>query len=141
MATARSKQREGQSEGTDGEASIWVLLAVLVAALGAILYQFGLRAPTATLDVKSPQIALPQGTLLGTILSDRDLPVPIEAWLGVPYARPPIGPLRFARPESVVALKQRFNATQYGHRYVMVASITVQARRTDAIQLPWQATT
>lgn len=45
----------------------------------------------------SPTISLPQGKLVGVKLHD-SLPEPVDGWLGVPYAQPPIGDLRFRLP-------------------------------------------
>ncbi|KAL1878302.1 hypothetical protein Plec18167_004369 [Paecilomyces lecythidis] len=41
-----------------------------------------------------PSIILPQGTIVGINLRDK-LPQTVEAFLGVPYALPPVGDLRF----------------------------------------------
>lgn len=92
------------------------MMVGMLAILGGVVYQFGLRSPSPSLD--DPRVALQQSTFVGKVLSNTDLPVPIEAWLGIPYAQPPTGPLRFARPKPVWKLKQKVDATEYGYRYV-----------------------
>ncbi|XP_015520819.2 esterase E4-like isoform X1 [Neodiprion lecontei] len=50
-----------------------------------------------TKDIAAPVVTIPQGTLQGTIRTtnhNRN----ISAFLGIPYAQPPIGNLRFANP-------------------------------------------
>lgn len=47
-----------------------------------------------------PCIFLPQGRVLGKQIVD-DLPRPVEAFLGIPYALPPIGDRRFRPPVKV----------------------------------------
>lgn len=67
-----------------------------------------------------------QGTMHGTQLHDE-----VNAFLGIPYAKPPVGDLRFQPPqaieESSIRKDSHFNATSFGpachqfmYRYVMV---------------------
>uniref|UniRef100_A0A803T2K1 Carboxylic ester hydrolase n=1 Tax=Anolis carolinensis TaxID=28377 RepID=A0A803T2K1_ANOCA len=46
-----------------------------------------------------PTVSTRLGRLQGTLLSVEDAPVPVKAFLGVPFAKPPLGSLRFAPPE------------------------------------------
>lgn len=47
-----------------------------------------------------PSVTTEQGTILGTVIT-QDIPRPIEAFRGIPYAQPPIGDLRFRAPVPV----------------------------------------
>lgn len=63
-------------------------------------------------------VTLPQGTLLGKIMDHGPWPNPVEGFLGVPYALPPLGDLRFADPVAVESSNQTFEATEFGPRLV-----------------------
>ncbi|KAI7484608.1 alpha/beta-hydrolase [Hortaea werneckii] len=63
-----------------------------------------------------PTVTIRQGTLKGKDLSSTNHPVPIEAWLGVRYAKPPVGKLRFARPVALPPSNEVFDATEWGYR-------------------------
>lgn len=65
-----------------------------------------------------PTITIDQGTYIGKVLESSNHPVEIEAFLGVRYAQPPIGELRFAKPVALSPSKETFQATEYGYRYV-----------------------
>jgi triacylglycerol lipase len=64
----------------------------------------------------APRAESPQGTFVGTVLDDLNHPVPIEAFLGIPYAQPPVGQLRFAKPVPVENRNGTFQATEYSAR-------------------------
>ncbi|KAI6765602.1 hypothetical protein HG530_006672 [Fusarium avenaceum] len=62
----------------------------------------------------SPTIPIPQGKLVGVKLHD-SLPEPVDGWLGVPYAQPPIGDLRFRLPVKVSPSPDTvIDASKYG---------------------------
>ncbi|OJJ45199.1 hypothetical protein ASPZODRAFT_152914 [Penicilliopsis zonata CBS 506.65] len=67
----------------------------------------------ASTDNSPPSVVLPQGRLLGTTLTDA-LPCRITAFLGVPYALPPVGERRFRRPVKVPASTDTVDASRYG---------------------------
>ncbi|XP_062829138.1 cocaine esterase [Anolis carolinensis] len=46
-----------------------------------------------------PTVSTRLGRLRGTLLSVEGAPAPVKAFLGVPFAKPPLGALRFAPPE------------------------------------------
>jgi carboxylesterase type B len=60
-----------------------------------------------------PTVNLPQGTVIGTVLKN-DLKRNVEAFLGIPYALPPVGELRFKRAVKVPRSSKVIHATEYG---------------------------
>lgn len=84
---------------------------------------FGLLAVTLTLilgwlliPASIPTVILRQGTFQGVIIKRPSFPKPVEAHLGIPYALPPVGELRFARPRPVLASNETFEASRFGPR-------------------------
>lgn len=61
-------------------------------------------------------IKIPQGTYRGFEDLDNKFPQGLHEWLNVPYALPPIGPLRFKPPQPVPDSDTVFNASVYGYR-------------------------
>jgi carboxylesterase type B len=62
----------------------------------------------------TPTIALPQGKLVGVKLND-NLPQAVDGWMGVPYALPPTGDLRFRLPVKVPASPDKvIDVSEYG---------------------------
>jgi len=61
----------------------------------------------------APAVTIAQGTIIGAIL-EKDLKRKIDAFLGIPYALPPIGELRFKRPMKVAPSSKVIHATEYG---------------------------
>lgn len=60
-----------------------------------------------------PSVKLPQGEVLG-IQIDEDFPQPLDAFLGIPYAIPPIGENRFKPAEKVPNSSNIIDASKYG---------------------------
>lgn len=61
-----------------------------------------------------PTVTLPQGKIIGVQLQDA-LPQPVDGWLGVPYALPPTGDLRFRLPAKIPPSSDTvIHATKYG---------------------------
>ena len=60
-----------------------------------------------------PSVGLRQGKFVGTVLNDA-FPQNIEAFLGIPYAQPPIGSRRFRPAVPVNNSTTVFNATKFG---------------------------
>ena len=86
-----------------------LLLAAVVVVLGYLFYP----AASPTLN---PTVVLPQGTVRGVVLERSDFGKPVEAFRGIPYALPPVGPLRFARAQPVPDSNATINALDYGPR-------------------------
>ncbi|KAL4915458.1 Alpha/Beta hydrolase protein [Aspergillus aurantiobrunneus] len=60
-----------------------------------------------------PSVILPQGKVVGVQL-ENDFPQSVDAFLGIPYARPPIGDLRFRPAVKVPDLTDIIDASKYG---------------------------
>lgn len=61
-----------------------------------------------------PIVTLRQGKFVGIVLQEPDYNTPINAFMGIPYAQPPVGDLRLRPPVAVKASSDAFNATSYG---------------------------
>lgn len=61
-----------------------------------------------------PSVTLAQGKVLGIQLADT-FPQAIDAFLGIPYARPPVGELRFRPAVKVPESTDIIDASKYGH--------------------------
>lgn len=79
----------------------------------------------AVATAKQPVAETNQGTFYGTQLNDE-----VNAFLGIPYAKPPVGDLRFQPPQEIknspISKAAHFNATAFGptchqfmYRFVM----------------------
>lgn len=80
------------------------LVSVLAVLISAFLYS----------QIKPLAVNLPQGTFTGIVLHEQGYSTAINAFLGIPYAQPPVGDLRFRPPVSVEASLKKFDATRYG---------------------------
>ncbi|CAE6403418.1 unnamed protein product [Rhizoctonia solani] len=69
-------------------------------------------------NVMSAQVTLPYGTFVGLDNYTSDLgdalPNPLIAYLNIPYAAPPTGMRRFARPEPPLSTNGTVSSTEYG---------------------------
>ena len=66
-----------------------------------------------TVDTKPPSVTLVQGYVVGTQLND-SFPQPVDAFLGVPYALPPVGDRRFRPAAKVSSSSDTVDASKYG---------------------------
>ncbi|TID25847.1 putative carboxylesterase family protein [Venturia nashicola] len=66
--------------------------------------------------VASPVVTLPQGRLTGKYMIGGSWPNPVESFMGIPYALPPVGHLRFANPVPVGNSSKTFEVTEFGPR-------------------------
>ncbi|KAJ5404873.1 hypothetical protein N7465_006157 [Penicillium sp. CMV-2018d] len=66
-----------------------------------------------TVDTKPPSVTLVQGHVVGTQLND-SFPQPVDAFLGVPYALPPVGDRRFRPASRVSSSSDTIDASKYG---------------------------
>ncbi|KXS99756.1 hypothetical protein AC578_10420 [Pseudocercospora eumusae] len=63
-----------------------------------------------------PEVSISQGTFIGTVLESDNHPVPIEAFLGIRYAEPPVGERRFTRAVPLPDSNETIHATEYSLR-------------------------
>jgi carboxylesterase type B len=64
-------------------------------------------------DSKPPSVTLAQGQVVGTQLKD-NFPQTVDAFLGVPYALPPVGDRRFRPAVKVASSSNTIDASKYG---------------------------
>ncbi|KAI1503746.1 putative extracellular lipase [Biscogniauxia marginata] len=66
-------------------------------------------------SIPRPKVTLGQGTIIG-IQQHGAYPNPVDAFLGIPYALPPIGDRRFRPPERVPPSSEIVDASRFGPR-------------------------
>lgn len=86
--------------------------------------------------VTGPVVTLSQGKLMGEHMSEGSWPNPVEAFLGIPYALPPVGVLRFANPVPVSNSSKTFDVTEFGPRCVHSTCSQNTAKTLISPQLP-----
>jgi hypothetical protein len=92
-------------------------IAILLTVSQYSLLEATLTAITPLLALflsSAPTVALPQGTYRGVVLQE-SFPQPVEAFLGVPYALPPVGDLRFRPAEPLPQSNKTSAAESYGY--------------------------
>ncbi|KAK4020400.1 hypothetical protein OUZ56_002382 [Daphnia magna] len=62
---------------------------------------------------QDPSVVLPQGEIRG-VKKPSNKRSTVVAFLGIPYAQPPVGPLRFRMPEEIQPSNKAIIATQFG---------------------------
>ncbi|XP_066438934.1 fatty acyl-CoA hydrolase precursor, medium chain-like [Eleutherodactylus coqui] len=72
-------------------------MVVLVLAL--LLWPVCLGAPASGQKADHPEVETPYGKLQGKMVSVKETNRAVHAFYGVPFAQPPVGPLRFAAPK------------------------------------------
>lgn len=93
-----------------GKLALYVGILALLAAFLTLILSWLL------IPVSIPTVTLPQGKFQGIVINRPDFPKSVEAHLGIPYALPPVGELRFARPRPVLASNETFEASSFGPR-------------------------
>jgi para-nitrobenzyl esterase len=69
----------------------------------------GVQMVPQTVDVTAP-VKIGSGTLTGTMSTDKK----VNAYLGIPFAAPPVGDLRWKEPQPAAAFKGTFKAEHFG---------------------------
>ena len=59
----------------------------------------------------------------GKVVHARDSQTPVYAFLGMPFAVPPVGKLRFQKPQSIILQSGLRDATQFGMVRIVVVTI------------------
>ena len=95
--------------------SSWAWLAalpvLLAAAFTAYPDVFGRSGPEAL-----PSVRIKQGTVIGKFVDDGTFPEPLEGFMGIPYAVPPVGERRFRHAEPVSESNETIEAYYLGPR-------------------------
>jgi len=73
----------------------------------------------------APRVQISQGLIVGTVLNE-SFPAPIEAFLGLPYAQPPIADLRFRRARPLQPSEAVIKARKYGAVYAYVSDLKIK---------------
>ncbi|EMD36405.1 hypothetical protein CERSUDRAFT_95717 [Gelatoporia subvermispora B] len=81
------------------------IFAMLITGLSLISLSTALTVPS----TGSPSILLDEGVFIGKRIHNTD------AFLGISYAEPPVGNLRFRQPEEIAPYSGTYNASQFGN--------------------------
>jgi carboxylesterase family protein len=84
----------------------YTMASLLVTAMVALLLAQGISAADSR---PSPIVRVANGTLIGKHVASYNQ----DLFLGVPFAQPPVGPLRFENPQSLNTTFGARNATEY----------------------------
>lgn len=91
------KQKPASSSG----GLTWLLAAAVPVLLASLYLPEARNLIFGNVSETRPAVTIRQGTIVGKILDDDKFPAPIEGFLGIPYALPPVNNLRF-RPATPV---------------------------------------
>uniref|UniRef100_A0A7E4VUT9 Carboxylic ester hydrolase n=1 Tax=Panagrellus redivivus TaxID=6233 RepID=A0A7E4VUT9_PANRE len=97
-------------------------------------YQLLLRfaclfCPESQTSKTNPTVITPYGTVEGIKIASRK-GIEADAFLGIPYAQPPIAELRFQKPQPTIKWERTFKATKHGHvcaSHIVIPSDTSQS--------------
>ncbi|MFK7897216.1 MAG: carboxylesterase/lipase family protein [Myxococcota bacterium] len=121
----RREEGESETEPAAGQGRRWtIVLLLLLLSAGLVLFVvFQLRLgaapsprPVHVADVESERL-LGMGSVVGFAA-----PHATHAWLGIPYAKPPVGPLRWRAPEAPEAWGDTLDALAPGSPCVQLGS-------------------
>ncbi|KAI1065218.1 hypothetical protein LB507_001167 [Fusarium sp. FIESC RH6] len=87
------------------------LPVILAAAFTAYPNGFGRSGPE-----PAPSVTIKQGHIIGKFVDDGTFPEPLEGFMGIPYAVPPVGEKRFRHAEPVGASNETIEAYYLGPR-------------------------
>ncbi|CAD6906062.1 unnamed protein product, partial [Tilletia controversa] len=87
------------------------------------------RSCGGTSSLPDPRIDIKQGPIVGYTGCVDD--VPISYFLGIPYAQPPTGSRRFAKPKPISEKKPVIDAKAFGHICWQIPSSTYPRERMD----------
>ncbi|KAM9302214.1 fatty acyl-CoA hydrolase precursor, medium chain-like [Gastrophryne carolinensis] len=81
--------------------------------LGTILCLLSLAVLRTGQAENRPLVETKYGKLLGVTVPVKETPTTVDAFFGVPFAKPPVGPLRFKNPEAPEPWKSIRDASQF----------------------------
>ena len=90
-------------------AALPVILAAVFTAYPDILRKSG--------PEPAPSVTIKQGNIIVKFVDDGTFPQPLEGFMGIPYAIPPVGERRFRPAEPVAASNETIEAYYLGPRY------------------------
>ena len=93
------------------------VLAIIPVIVAALLYFSNARSAFGSND--HSQVIIKQGTIVGKLLDDGKYPAPIEGFMGIPYALPPVNDRRFRPAVPVPEGNGTLNAFYMGPRYAV----------------------
>jgi hypothetical protein len=83
-----------------------------VALLASVAFALLSLTAGLVINANAPSVTVTNGTYIGKYVSEWQQ----DHFLGIPYAIPPLGPLRFARPKSLnSSFTEARNSTEYGN--------------------------
>jgi|SRR5688572_3266786 triacylglycerol lipase len=89
-----AQSNKSKSSSSAGSFS-WLLFAAVPAFIAGVYYPGARNAFFGNGGDVHPAVTIRQGTVVGKFLDDGKFPEPIEGFLGIPYALPPVNDLRF----------------------------------------------
>lgn len=93
----------------------WSWLAVVPVALAALWAYLP--------NGEGPTVTIRQGTIVGRVIDDGTYPKPLDAFMGIPYALPPVDERRFRPAQRVPDGNGTLEAFYLGPRYEMLMSV------------------
>ncbi|XP_063052893.1 carboxylesterase 5A-like isoform X1 [Engraulis encrasicolus] len=82
----------------------------------------------------APVVSVRNGTLRGASMSVKGSDRPVQQYLGIPFAQPPLGPLRFAPPEPAESWEGERDATQQPKMCIQDPEIVESTSKIMAIE-------
>lgn len=125
-----------QIQRQKGVSLMWLAaLPVLLAAAAFTVHPTGFRYSG---PEPAPSVTIKQGTVIGKFVDDGTFPQPLEGFMGIPYAVPPVGERRFRHAEPVGASNETIEAYYLGPRYGPILSMNCSSA--NELKMSWQAT-
>lgn len=94
------------------------ILLTATAVLGLLYAARGIQSPAVAAE---PTVRTTEGPVQGAVKNG------ISVFLGIPYAAPPVGDLRWRPPKPHAAWSQTLNATKFGHTCPQITELGVFA--------------
>lgn len=89
---------------------------IALAVVAIVVAFVALKGPGVEIFSSHPEVLLPQGKVRGVLLNDGTYPESIEGFMGIPYALPPLGDLRFRPAVPVSPSDVTIDAFEFGPR-------------------------
>ena len=80
---------------------------------------------------ETPTVKTANGKVHGKLINDGK----VSAYLGIPYAAPPVGKLRWQAPQPVLGWNSVLDATKYGHRCAQYGATPADSGSEDCLTL------